>query len=241
MLLRRVLFIGRVVGWAGALAACGAFEASESAPADAAPDAAGDARLNPDSEQRGDGAAPDAPAAPKTCPGIEACTRVVFVTSAIFTFGAGANPTFSDLETADLRCNEAAARAIMNKNVAGATFVAWLSVDAKSAGSRMVHGTKPYVGATGLPIAANWTALTSGMLERTIDLDEYGAQQKTNTTAWTGTATDGRATVGTTCANWKGGVGSNGTIGSLARSDNAWTNQGPYSCGGYAHLYCIEQ
>src|SRR5271154_1997956 len=103
----------------------------------------------------------------------------------------------------------------------GGHWKAWLSTSTLSASARLYHSTVPYVGIDGFTIASSWTELTSGTIERGIDIDQYDIaitfdnNSATTGYAWTGTDTNGSSSIYTyDCGGWTSSTSPNtGTSG----------------------------
>jgi hypothetical protein len=164
------------------------------------------------------------------CLGALACTRTVFVTSTSFTPGGG-------IAMADKACQDAADASIMS-SVRGKKFLAWLSVAANDAATRLPHGTMPYVLPDSEVVALSWTALTAPPLVHPIDLDENASLASVGY-IWTGTAFDGTATT-TDCIGWTG-TSDIATIGAPGVATAAWTAYSTNMCSQIGNgLYCFE-
>jgi hypothetical protein len=165
----------------------------------------------------------------------------VFATSATYDGNIGG------LAGADADCQSLATAA----GLAG-TFKAWLSDSTTSAASRLTHGNG-YVLVGGTLVAVNWTQLTSGGLEHSIDLDENG-MPLSSSGVWTDTDTDGDISDNLdnspdNCTNWttnvysqSSGAGGEGFGGEASAVDGAWTQgTAAYACSATLRLYCLQQ
>lgn len=171
-------------------------------------------------------------------------SKRVFVTSTTYSGNLGG------LSGADAKCQDRANAASL-----GGTWKAWLSDSNTSVSSRFNQSTLPYKLISGTTIANNWTDLTDGTLQSTIDVTELGTQTA-GWYIWTYTQIDGSSMIAQNsynCHNWT-------TAGSAATNDlgivgnNGYTNSGWTStilnpgCNGFyqastptIHLYCFEQ
>jgi hypothetical protein len=166
--------------------------------------------------------------------------RLAFVTSAIYVGGM-----IGGLDGGDAICQTRAAIAHFT-----GTFRAWLSDSTGSPSTRMVHGIGKYSTTDGVPIADGWEDMVAGQLIHSIHLDENAAFHEggtgchMETTAWTGTNTDGTlytgGTVGNTCGNWDD-LTSEGMVGNSNGSGLAWSLDCNVPCNYATALYCFEQ
>ncbi|PCC69065.1 Myxococcus cysteine-rich repeat-containing protein [Nannocystis exedens] len=166
--------------------------------------------------------------------------RFVFLTSA----------TYSGLEVgklaeADARCN-ALAKASAVPTVKDRNFKAWLSDGRVAAIDRISPFSGEFVLVTGVPVANNSTAFTTGGLMAMINVTETGAQIPwlmrscggSSDGVWTGTHVDGTADAAN-CNNWQADRGQ-GLMGAFGAVDGNWTQCSPRSCDNRFRLYCIE-
>jgi hypothetical protein len=122
------------------------------------------------------------------------------------------------------------------------TFKAWLSTLTMSAANRLLHSQGRYVLVNGLVVAQNWDALTSGILENAIMVDEKSMTQ--NALVWTGTLASGQPALGSEfCEDWDddSGLLKLGGSGVSASTDATWSFFDHNGCGSETHLYCVEQ
>lgn len=167
--------------------------------------------------------------------GCQECAKdsIVFVSSVYYQgFALGG------LYGADQRCRNLAGNAGLPNPL---TFKAWLSSSTISAHERLLHSNGRYLLVNGLVVAQNWTALTSGMLENPLIVDENS--QTKDDPVWTGTLALGEAAPGTKfCNDWEesGSLEFSG-VGNSSSFDSTWSyfDNGP--CAAEARLYCIEQ
>lgn len=173
---------------------------------------------------------------PPGCPGIAACPRYVFVTSAPVTFDL-ATPT-----EAAAKCN-ALAKASSNPTVSSRTFEAWVSTTSSPADGRLVHGTMPYKDVGEGMIAFNWTDLTDGTLLRSTFVDERGTPLTGGLPVWTGTGANGKL-LEPNCGNWLNSApGEKATRGSVGATDGKWSafaGSELLCADTFARLICIE-
>jgi hypothetical protein len=178
----------------------------------------------------------DAPNGGPGCNGAVDCERVVFVTTRAFTGG-----DLGGIKGADAKCQSAADNSPLAR-VRGRLFRAWLSTNGTDARDHVVKGTKPYVRTDGARIAANFTDLTDGNIERFLDQDEL--DQGVDGAVWTATETTG-VQVSDTCNDWTSIDPSSGSksakTGSADFSGGKWTNSTDTACASTARLYCFEE
>lgn len=192
-----------------------------------------DASSTEDAPDAGDGAANG----PAPCNGALDCERAVFVSSMTYT-GDLAAPNGA-LDNARARCNSLAAASPVQR-IKGRKFEPWLSADPTyKASTTLQHGTRPYVLANGVRIAANWSALLSGTLENPISVDERGDPQ--TGAVWTGTAATGEP-LGANCGTWKSASNLYTSVRGLATAtDKKWTeNEASIGCQNPSRIYCFE-
>lgn len=163
------------------------------------------------------------------------CTRrwTVFVTSEPFTQG-----DFGGIVGADYECRHRATNMFLPN---GERYQAWVSTSEAQPADRMYHARGPYVLVNGKQVAANWDALTSGTLERPINVTEKS--ETVSMAVWTGTDTTGVRIPNTQhCSDWtyndtdRTGWAADGTA-----IDALWTRGAEVDCGTYAAIYCFEQ
>lgn len=105
----------------------------------------------------------------------------------------------------------------------------------------MLNSKGRYLLVNGLVVAQNWEALTSGILENPLIVDENS--QTKDDPVWTGTLAEGVAAPGTKfCNDWEdsGSLEFSG-VGNSSSFDSTWSyfDNGP--CAAEARLYCFEQ
>lgn len=165
---------------------------------------------------------------------------LAFLTAAGFTGDLGG------LNGADAKCQAEAQAAGLS-----GTYMAWLSTDAQSPSTRFTQSTGPYQRVDGATVAADWSALTSGTLEKAIDLTATG-EQNVNEFVWTFTHIDGtpaRDTDGDDCNGWiTDAQEGTGSVGISSGLDSIWTlfdPDDPPACDGEVtglpRLYCFQQ
>jgi hypothetical protein len=119
----------------------------------------------------------------------------------------------------------------------GDRFRAWLSTSQIDARGRIVD--QAYALVDGTPIVDGLKDLTDGTLQSPSDKTELNAASAAGE-VWTGTASDGRARVGSTCSDWSAAVG-DVAYGVLA-ADAMWTDDAtgpPLACSTSRPLYCF--
>jgi hypothetical protein len=168
--------------------------------------------------------------------------RRVFITSGTYAANFGSTGPIA-LAQADSACGVAATSASL-----GGIWRAWLSTSTSDVASWSHPVGVPYVLVdTTTVVAADWAALTSGTLDNPINRDEHDALVPYNGTTppysgltWTGTAGDGSALSGDTCADWTS-IGSMAGVGLDTAVDSRWTNEVDVLCSNEFALYCVEQ
>lgn len=167
--------------------------------------------------------------------GCQECAKdsIVFVSSEYYQGSA-----LSGLYGADQRCRNLAGNAGLPNPL---TYKAWLSSSTVTAAERLMHSRGRYMLVNGLVVAQNWDALTSGILENPIIVDE-GSQTKDDV-VWTGTLTTGDSSPGTTfCDDWEdSGILEFAGAGNSSSFDSAWSYFDNVPCAAMARIYCIEQ
>jgi hypothetical protein len=144
------------------------------------------------------------------------------------------------LEGADAECQRSAQLAELP-----GTWVAWLSDDDTNAIDRIPDGQYRLLDDT--VIAEDKGALTDGVLEAPIDLNELGLQQ--DGFVWTGTDPSGTNREGANCSNWTTQTGTSDCAGELVAEcgfqgashlrNFRWTQDGLQSCSESYSLYCF--
>lgn len=154
----------------------------------------------------------------------------VFVTSSTY------NGNLGGLAGADAKCQAAADTA----KIGGTTWKAWISDGTASAATRLNQFNGPYYLVNGRKIANNWSDLTNGGLNLSIDISETGSTVS-NAEVWTGSYYNGGYS-GASCTNWTSSSWSIlGNTGLNSAVNSVWTNYRQNWCGYSMRLYCIEQ
>lgn len=166
-------------------------------------------------------------------------SRRIFLTSTQVTGNLGG------LAGADSICQQKANAANL-----GGSWKAWLSSGTVSASSRLIHFTGPYTRVDGSLIANNWTDLTDGVIQGTINIDEFGTPYNASlffANVRTNTNTDGSITStnpALNCQNWtSNSLNYDGYGGYFVRDNFNWTSGGSERCSvtNTSRLYCVEQ
>jgi len=120
------------------------------------------------------------------------------------------------------------------------SYRAWLSDSKTAAADRLVHSKGRYILVNGLVVAADWDALTSGVLENAIDVTE--SSEVAGGLAWTGTLPNGQAAFGSSfCEDWDGeDPFEQGGSGVCDQTDASWSFFEQLACLGELSLYCFE-
>jgi cysteine-rich repeat protein len=167
-------------------------------------------------------------------------TRTIFVTSELYTGNLGG------IAGADLKCQELAEEAGLP-----GVFYAWLSDGAIAPSNRFVKSSVPYVLATGIMVAKNWTDLTDGMILHAIDTTESKGAAPIppsgcaagKPTVWTNTLEKGTPWNVNGCDGWSKTTGA-ARQGNAKATNLSWSKfcEGlAGSCAWKAALYCVEQ
>lgn len=163
------------------------------------------------------------------------CTRrwIVFVTSAPFKAGK-----LNGIIGADYECRHRATKMFLPN---GERYMAWVSTSEVQPALRMHHGRGPYVLVTGVQVAADWHALTSGTLEHPIDVNEMSQTMVAG--VWTGTDVTGlRMPSSAHCSDWTyNDSDQTAWLADAGATDAFWTRAIESDCGADAAIYCIEQ
>jgi hypothetical protein len=181
-----------------------------------------------------------------TCPAGEACVNdqcvgcgqggdcTAFATSTLHTGNLGG------LTGADAICQQRASAAGLS-----GTYKAWLSDATESPVTRFVQNPGRYVRTDGLPVAANWADLVSGVIKTNLDRTETGQFINDDREAWTNTGANGTPYVtdpNLICSEW--GSGSSGVLGRVGETDQVdgdWTSSHVDPCDSPWRLYCFQQ
>ena len=178
--------------------------------------------------------------------------RRVFLTSQKYAGNLG------NIQGADAKCSSLANAANL-----GGTWLAWISSSAGNPDQRFNKSAVPYLLTNGVVIAQNWSDLTDGSLQASINVDESGqvvgamgavnCPTLTGPKVFTNTLATGKvySTSSTySCANWATMSTSSSyrpVVGMANKTDGTWTY---HNCGSPytkcseshpAHLYCFEQ
>lgn len=174
-----------------------------------------------------------------TCNGLGNCR---FNAKRVFLTSTTSRGNLFGLSGADDTCQTRA-----NTVSLGGIWKAWLSDGSTSAASRLDHSSLPYalVDKT-TKIADNWTDLTDGNLDASINKDEYGNPVSSSNPVWTNTTGSGNiytSQQSQNCTGWvtvaaarTGRIGLNDLFSSIN-----WTDSSGLSCHDQARLYCFEQ
>jgi hypothetical protein len=163
-------------------------------------------------------------------------SRRVFVSSAAYDGALGG------YAGGDARCQALATAAAL-----GGTWMAWLSDTSSSPGARFSKATVGYALVDGTPVAASWTALSSGGLTHAIDVTETGESLATATATasktWTATVFTG-ALGAPSCSDFASNAATQtGEVGHCTGTGTVnWTSAYlTEACNVQNHLYCFEQ
>jgi hypothetical protein len=142
---------------------------------------------------------------------------------------------FGGYAAADAQCQSLAGAAGLGLN-----WKAWISDANSSVATRFTQSATPYRRIDGTPIAANWTALTSGSLTNSVGTDEHGVPVIAE--VWTATDTAGNY-AGSSCNNFTDASSAApfSLLGASDQSTYAWTSIYLQFCDRFARLYCVEQ
>ena len=150
---------------------------------------------------------------------------------------------FSGVSGADTLCQNQADQAGLS-----GTYYAWIA-DSNATSepaqrfSAQIRGSLPIYKTNGAKVADDWTDLTDGTLDSTINITAFGtATVEGGFDVFSNVDTDGTQ-LGTTntCSDYTSGTG-NFERGRKDLSNSNWTNAGTTACsGGQALLYCFEQ
>ncbi len=173
------------------------------------------------------------------CNGIGNCTlhaKRIFLSSKAYSGNLGG------LTNADNTC-----QILANSAHLGGNWKAWLSSSTISVSNRFQQSNLPYLLVDNTTkIADNWTSLTDGNLDSSINKNENGVTIAGNNKVWTNTSANGNITSTntiSTCSNWtfaggsrNGGYGLNNLF-----NTSSWTKKSIAACNGNRRLYCFEQ
>lgn len=159
---------------------------------------------------------------------------IAFATSTLHSGNLGG------LAGADAICQQRATAAGL-----GGAYKAWLSDATASPATRFVQNPGRYVRTDGLPIAADWAALVSGVILINLDRTETGQFINSDREAWTNTAPDGTpyaTNPNLLCSEWgSGSSGVSGRVGEVDQVDEDWTSSHSDACDDEWRLYCFQQ
>jgi len=122
-------------------------------------------------------------------------------------------------------------------------FLAWISDSfGNSPDDNFNQVSVPYQLVDGTQIASNWTELTDGTIDSSINLNAMGGPPGSISDVWTGTNTNGTAHT-ENCDEWSDGTDSDvGIEGDFGSTDSNWTTTaGTELCNELNSLYCFEQ
>jgi hypothetical protein len=158
------------------------------------------------------------------------CEHLVFVTQ------VDQPALLGGLDGADALCTSTA----VSSGISQAPFKAWLSATGIDAAGRLQHGARRYKDRLEMTVAANWTVLVSGALERAIRWSDFG-NDVSGKHVRTGTATTGVFAGPSDCDGWGASSGKLDTFGIVGDADGGWTAAGVETCLTSSALYCVEQ
>jgi hypothetical protein len=176
--------------------------------------------------------------APPPAPCGDDASRCVFVTSTTRDGDFGLDDPDGPLAFADAECNVLAA----NAGLPG-TYMAWLSDNSASPSTRFTRATVPYNLVNGAKIADNWTDLTDGNIDRTLNRTQAGTVVGRG--VWTSTRSNGESS-SQKCGNWNNTV-DQGVFGTTGLSTFGWTGASADNirtadaCNKSYAFYCFQQ
>lgn len=174
-------------------------------------------------------------------PGDGCSTRCLYERQYMFISSVKVLGNFTGLAAADLLCTALAGPKFTTRR----KFIAWLSVEATPAATRIGVSSFPYVMPSGKLIAANTQDLLDGSVAEPIRENEDGSSQGTqqdcngDSAVWTGTTWMGEAGLDT-CAGWSM-LGGEGLTGNFALIDAGWSQACNRPCAEAQRIYCIEK
>lgn len=141
---------------------------------------------------------------------------------------------------ADALCQQRASAAGLS-----GVYMAWLSTATDSPATRFAQNPGRYVRADGVPVAADWAELVSGVLLTNLDRTETGQFIANDREAWTNTAADGTPYATdrlVTCAGWNASSSEfSSRVGETDQVDEDWTSSHDDPCDNEWRLYCFQQ
>lgn len=150
------------------------------------------------------------------------------------------NGNLGGVTGADIKCQERA-----NSANLGGTWKAWISNTSTSAASRLIHSDKPYKLLNSQTVANNWTDLTDGTIQNSININEFGGSPNYGSCVWTSTKIDGSTyppyANNTLCNNYTAADQNYSMCGHNQVTGSEWTNWSSERCDQSHPLYCIEQ
>ena len=176
------------------------------------------------------------------------CDRTVFLSSNLYFADFGETPdggATDPLAAADAACNALAKQAQLT-----GTYMAWLGTANGSPATRFKKSTAPYVLVDGTTVVANdWTDLTKGTIQHSIDLTEQKLKDGNTATrrTLTNVAPDGTtASPSLDCSAWTSKSSAVApTIGDSTVATADWTKMASpdplWTCALQYHIYCFEQ
>ncbi len=161
--------------------------------------------------------------------------KKVFITSTQY------NGDLGGLAGADAKCQASADGASL-----GGNWKAWISDSNSTASNRLTHSTGPYELITGTRIADDWTDLTDGNLQTSINKNEFSGTPNYGSGVWTSTNSDGSLSTPvsniTGCNNYASADHNYSWVGHNTSSVvSEWTKWSTDRCDQIHPLYCFEQ
>lgn len=182
----------------------------------------------------------------ETCQPGEACVNDVCVgcgqggDCTVFATSTRHRGDLGGLTGADAICQQRAGAAGLSGN-----YMAWLSTATESPVTRFTRNPGRYVRTDGLPIAANWAALVSGIILTNLDRTETGQFVEDDREAWTNTDENGfpyHTIPNLICSEWSSASsGVSGRVGETDQVDADWTSSHSDGCDYQWRLYCFQQ
>lgn len=150
--------------------------------------------------------------------------RIVFVTDTTW------NGAIGGIAGANNKCEVAAYYSGLGSN-----YIAIISDSSEDAEDNIPDGK--YVRVDGVHVADNHADLFDGTLMNPININEKGETQTGR--AWTGSNDAGQGAFHPACGDWSF-VDANGMTGDISAVNGNWLEDSIITCGGGAHLYCVE-